>query len=218
MIFVFVPYYDKWNDYFQNCLDNQTAEFILMKYNTKDTGGYWSNACNYFLKQIKTYRGLTYDDVICIMNNDITFSDDLMAEGNKIGENEILIPDGSDIQIDWKTKKMIKGDRIDTFPGRTFFMKAPDFINSGGFSKLLPHYLSDYDFGIRMIKKGMIVRTMNQPIHHVDHAKNYNPLCIRSVNNPLFWTIFLLKHGRNRYFFLNLLKVWAELILKYRSK
>jgi len=213
MIFVFVPYYDKWNDYFQKCLDNQTAEFILMKYNAKEMGGYWGGACNYFLKQIKTYMGITYDDTICIMCNDITFSDDLLAEGNKVKKNEILIPDGYDIQIDWKTKKIAKGDRIDTFLGRTFFMKAPDFIRSGGFSKLIPHNLSDYDFGIRMIKRGMIVRTMDRPIHHADHAKNHNPWSIISVNNPLFWTIFLLKHGRNRYFFLNLLKVWAELIL-----
>ncbi len=214
MIFLFVPYYDKWNDYFQQCLDNQTEEFVLMKYNRKEMGDYWTHACNFFLKQLKTYRGITNDDVVCIMNNDIRFGWDLMAAGNKVKENEILIPFGSDIQIDWKTKKMIKGNRIDTFPGRTFFMKATDFINSGGFSKLLPHYLSDYDFGIRMIKKGMRVVVMNQPIRHIDHPKNNNPWSIRSTNNPVFWTIFLLKHGRNRYFFLNLLKVWAGLILK----
>ena len=216
MIFLFVPYYEKWNDYFQNCLDNQTAEFVLMKCSQEDVGGYWSNKCNFFLKQIKTYRGISYDDVICIMCNDIMFGADLMAEGSKVKENEIMIPFGNGIQIDWKTKKMIKryGHLIDTFPGRTFFMKAPDFMKSGGFSKLLPHYLSDYDFGIRMIKKGMIVKTMNAVIRHAEHPKNNNPWSIRSTNNPVFWTIFLLKHGRNRYFFLNLLKVWAELILK----
>ncbi len=213
MIFLFVPYYDKWNDYFQNCLDFQTEQFHLMKYNRKDMGGYWSGACNFFLKQIKTYRGITNNDVVCIMNNDITFSNDLMAEGNEVRENEILIPFGSGVQIDWKTKKMVYGLRIDTFPGRTFFMKATDFMNSGGFSKLLPHYLSDYDFGIRMIKKGMTVRSIFEIVDHIEHPKNNNPWSIRSANNPVFWTIFLLKHGRNRYFFLNLLKVWAELIL-----
>jgi len=215
MIFVFVPYYDKWPDYFQECLDSQTAEFILMRYDRKEMGGYWSGACNYFLKQLKTYRGLTCEDIVCIMNNDILFGDDLLAEGGKVRENEILIPGGFDIQIDWKTKKFINGSRIDTFLGRTFFMTAPDFINSGGFSRVIPHYLSDYDFGIRMIKRGMIVRTMDKQIHHVDHAKNHNPWSVISVNNPLFWTIFLLKHGRNRYFFLNLLKIWAELFKKH---
>jgi len=218
MIFVFVPYYDKWNDYFQNCLDNQFAEFMLMKYNRKELGGYWSSACNFFLKQIKTYRGLTDEDVICIMNNDIMFGDYLLTEGAKVRKNEILIPDGYGIQIDWKTKKITKGGRIDTFPGRTFFMTAPDFINSGGFSKLPPHYLSDYDFGIRMIKKGMAVKTMSTQVRHIEHPKNKNPWSARSVNNPFFWTVFLLKHGRNRYFFLNLLKAWAELIKKYRTK
>ena len=213
MIFVFVPYYDKWNDYFQNCLDRQTAEFHLMRYNRKVTGDCWSHACNFFLKQMKTFRGIGSEDVVCIMNNDILF-DDLMAKGSQVKTGEILIPEGSGIQIDWKTKQMINGSRIDTFPGRTFFMTAPDFIHSGGFSKLLPHYLSDYDFGIRMIKKGMVVKEMSARVQHVDHPKNTNPWSIRSVNNPFFWTVFLLKHCMNRYFFLNLLKVWAELILR----
>ena len=218
MIFLFVPYYETWPDYFQDCLDRQTADFVLMRYDRKEMGGYWTAACNYFLKTLKTYRGITHDDIVCIMNNDIMFTDDFLSEAGGVRPGDILIPNGSGVQIDWRTKRMFNGDRVDTFPGRAFFMTAPDFINSGGFSRLLPHYRSGYDFGIRVIKKGMTVRAMARGIHHVDHPKNCRPLCIRSVNNPIFWTVFLLKHGRNRYFFLNLLKAWAELLPQFRAR
>jgi len=206
MIFVFVPYYDKWNAYFQDCLEDQTAKFHLIKYNREDTGEGWGAACNWFLKTLKTFRGIE-DDVICIMNNDICFYKTLMAEGATVKHNEILISEG--VQINWKDKSITKG--TDTFAGRTFFMTATDFMASGGFS--LPHYLADYDFGLRMAKKGMKIREMKHNIHHAEHPKNTNPWSMRSVNNPLIWTVFLFRHGRNRYLLKNLLKVWWELFI-----
>ena len=212
MIFVFVPYYKKWHGYFDECLKRQTTEYYLIKFNRGDFGIGWSGACNHFLNTLKTFRGID-DDVICIMNNDIRFGGTLFAEGRGVRENEILIPAGCQVQIDWETKSVTTGGRLDTFPGRTFFMRATDFMRSGGFSRLLPHYLGDYDFGIRMIKRGMRVRVMKNGIQHADHPKNTNPWSNRGVNNPLAWTVFLLRHGRNRYFFRNLLKIWGELIL-----
>ena len=71
MIHLFVPYYGEWHSYFQECLDNQTVEFRLFKYDRKENGGGWTSACNMFHREFKRYRG-TEDDVVCIMNNDIT--------------------------------------------------------------------------------------------------------------------------------------------------
>jgi len=211
MIFLFVPYYDNWNDYFQDCLDGQTEKFYLIKYNRKDTGIGWGAACNWFLKTLKTFRGID-DDVICIMNNDIRFNKTLMTEGATVRTGEILTSES--VQINWKDKSISEG--TDTFPGRTFFMTATDFMASGGFS--LPHYLADYDFGLRMVKHGMKIRKLQNEVIHVDHPKNTNPWSMRSVNNPLVWSVFLLRHGRNRYFILNLLKIWYELIKPNRDE
>lgn len=210
MIFVFVPYYGKWHDYFQKCLDRQSEKLHLIKYNRKDNNVGWTRACNDFYREFKRFRG-TEDSVICIMNNDITFDDTFFSEGMNVKHGEVLIPDGCQVQITWENKGVTEGERIDTFPGRAFFMTAEDFICSGGFTWLLPHYLSDYDFGYKMIRRGMRVRTMTRRIRHVPHPVNTNPWSARSVNNPMAWTIFLLRNGRNKYLFINLLKAWAAL-------
>lgn len=208
MIFIFVPYYHEPDQYFMDCLKNQTVPFKLIKYNRKAHKDLWTHACNFFISELKRYRGLSDRDVVCIMNSDITFSETLIEEGSRVRKGEILIPEGNQVQIDWSKKKFFKGERIDTFPGRCFFMTAKDLMCSGGFYKLLPHYLSDYEFGIRMIKKGMKVRLINQSIIHEDHPKDAPLFSLRAVNNPILWTIFLLKAGRNKYLPLNILKSW----------
>ena len=210
MIFVFVPFYGKWHDYFQKCLDGQSEKFHLIKYNRKDNNVGWTRACNDLHKEFKRFRG-TGGSIVCIMNNDITFDDTFFSEGMNVKRGEILIPDGLQTHINWKNKGAIEGERIDTFPGRAFFMTAEDFICSGGFTRLLPQYLSDYDFGYKMIRRGMIVHAMTQGIKHKTHTVNTNPWSVRSVNNPIAWTVFLLRNGRNRYIFINLLKSWSVL-------
>lgn len=209
MIHLFVPYYGEWHSYFQECLDSQNVKFRLFKYDRKESGEGWTSACNMFHREVSRYRGIE-EDVICIMNNDITFGNSFLSEGCRVEQGTILIPHGTGVHIDWKTKKCYPGS--DTFPGRAFFMCANDFIKSGGFCKLLPHYLADYDYGFKVIRGGMKIKEMTQGIKHIDHLVNRNAWSGRSVNNPISWTVFLLRNGRNRYIFLNLLKSWYELI------
>jgi len=211
MIHLFVPYYGEWHDYFQKCLDSQTVKFRLFKYDRKENGGGWTSACNLFYREACRYRGIE-DDVICIMNNDITFHDSFLSEGCRVEEGTVLIPHGTGISIDWRTKRTYHG--ADTFPGRAFFMTAPDFIKSGGFCRLLPHYLADYDYGFKLARRGMKIKEMTQGIHHDNHPVNRNPWRVRSVNNPIAWTIFLFRNGRNRFVFKNLVTSWYELIKK----
>ena len=209
MIHLFVPYYGDWHSRFQKCLDNQSVEFRLFKYDRKENGGGWTSACNLFHKEFSRYRGIE-DDVVCIMNNDITFENNFLSEGCRVGEGTVLIPHGTGIAIDWRTKRTHHG--ADTFPGRAFFISAPDFIRSGGFCRSLPHYLSDYDYGFKMVRRGMRIEEMCQGIKHDIHPVNRNAWMVRSVNNPLSWTVFLLRNGRNKYIFINLVKSWAELL------
>jgi hypothetical protein len=74
--------------------------------------------------------------------------------------------------------------------------------------RVIPHYLSDYEFGIIQIKKGLIPKKLNVNIYHPEHEKEKNPFSVVSPDNPFYWSIFLLKVGRNRYFLINLLKAW----------
>ena len=210
MIYLFIPYYGVWPDYFTECLNRQTVKHRIFKYDRKENGGGWTHACNLFYKSFIQWRG-TEDDIVCIMNNDITFDDNFLSEGCRVEPGTILIPKDTGISIDWRTRKCSHGS--DTFPGRAFFMNAADFINSGGFCSLIPHYLADYDYGYKLVKKGMKIVEMTQGIKHEPHPVNRNPWTARSVNNPIAWTIFLLRNGRNKHIFLNLLKVWSELLM-----
>jgi hypothetical protein len=207
MILIFIPYYHPDTKEFRKSLDRQTIKFREIRRDRKRDGIYWSEACNDFYKQVQTFRGIKDNDVICIMNNDISFSQDLFSEGSKVKQGEVLIPKGQSVGIDWENKRFYEGGS-DTFPGRTFFMTYKDFIQSGGFSKFLPHYLSDYDFGIRQIKKGLKIKEIDIEVFHSDHPKEQNPFTKHSPDNPFYWTVFLLKHF-NRYFFINFLKVWV---------
>jgi hypothetical protein len=214
MIYLFVPYYGVWPEAFTECLNRQSVKHMLIPYNRKENGGGWTSACNQFYKSFCKWRG-TEDDVVCIMNNDITFDDNFLSEGCRVKPWTVLIPKGEGITIDWRTKQCHHG--ADTFPGRAFFMCADDFIRSGGFCRWLPHYLADYDFGFKLTRKGVIVSEMSQGINHEPHSVNRNPWRLRSVNNPLSWTLFLLRNGLNKYIFLNLLKSWSELFIKHKA-
>jgi hypothetical protein len=207
MILIFIPYYNEDTIEFKHSLEIQNVPFRVIRRDRKRDETYWSLACYDFHKLIQTFRGLKDDDVICIMNNDISFGKDLIEQGSKVKQGEVLIPKGQSVGIDWKNKRFYEGGK-DTFPGRTFFMTYKDFINSGSFSKYLPHYLSDYDFGIRQIKKGLKVKEMEVEVLHPEHDKEHNPFKKHSPDNPFYWTVFLLKHF-NRYFFINFLKVWV---------
>lgn len=208
MIFIFVPYYHEPEQEFLDCLDRQTVKFKLIKYNRKAHKDLWTHALNFFVSELKRYRGITDNDVACFMNCDITFGDTLVEEGSRVRTGEILIPEGCQVTIDWAKKKFYEGDRIDSFIGRCVFMKVNDLIKTGGFCKLLPHYLSDIEFGIRVIKQGFRVKIMNQSITHEEHDRSAPLFSLRAVNNPVLWTIFLLRAGINRYLPLNILKSW----------
>ena len=218
MLILFIPYYNEDSPEFKESLKNSTVQFggdthanRILRWDRRLKKIYWSRACNDFLKEIKRWRGLKDEDVICIMNNDISFPPEFLEEGMQVRPGQIYSPEF--VSVNWK-KKQFKNyndpniiNDILTFPGRLFFMTVKDFKNSGGFSKLIPHYLSDYDFGLRMLKKHTPVLMKNK-ITHDNHGK-VRGFKIHSVNNPVFWTIFLLKHP-NIYTLINIIKAWID--------
>ena len=218
MIYLFVPYYTEDTPEFRQSLESQIVPFQEIRRNRKADKICWTKAVNDFRKELMRYRGLKDDDVVCIMNNDISFGEKLFEEGSEVAlfNGNVYIPEG--ININWKTKSFNKTCiriNVDSFAGRCFFMTVRDFIDSGGFSKLLPHCLSDLDFGLRMIKKGSDITIMVNNISHCNHNQEMRPFKIHSQTNPIFWTIFLLKHF-NKYTFLNITKAWVD-AWRYRN-
>jgi len=214
MLFLFVPYYNEPTKEFLESIENSTVKFggdthanRMVSMNRKSNGIYWTKAVNDFYKFIKSCRGVKDDDVVAIMNSDISFSPGLLAEGMEVKPGEVYIPEG--IEISWRDKQFTPSRLgADTFPGRCFFMAYADFLALGKFCKLLPHYLSDYDYGLKALKTLKPV-IMGNKIIHDDHPKVTKPFKMISNTNPIFWTVFLLRHP-NLYTPLNILKAWFD--------
>ena len=217
MLFLFVPYYNEPTKEFLESIENSTIKFggdthanRMISMNRKSNGIYWTKAVNNFYKFIKSCRGVKDDDVVAIMNSDISFSPDLLAEGMKVKLGEVYMPEG--INIIWRLKLFFAVNHIETgvktFAGRCFFMAYGDFIKMGKFCKWLPHYLSDYDYGLKALKTLKPV-IMGNKIIHDDHPKVTKPFKMISNTNPIFWTVFLLRHP-NLYTPLNILKAWFD--------
>lgn len=211
MIYVFVPYYNEDTPEFKESLAKQTVPYRLIKRNTKASKILWTEAVNDFWREVKRLNTKD-DDVICIMNNDIEFGENLFEIALRdTKKHKLYIPLGSQGYMDFKNKRFINDTlRFNTFIGRCFFMTVKGFKESGGFCKLLPHALSDIDFGLRMIKTSSWC--VSYSISHLGHS--YKPVSNwswLSYKNPIVWTIFLLRHP-NRYTFINILKAWYDII------
>jgi len=211
-LIVFNPYWNPNKPEFVESLSKQTAGYTLIERDRKWLGISPTKACNDFREEMieKAWFGyISLKDVVCILNNDISFGSNFFKEALNIKPGEVYIPNGEGVEIDWSKKsfKRNKG-RIDTFPFTTVFITVEDFIKNKGFSKWLPYYLNDYEYAIRVIKNGIKPIEMTQGIGHKPHPLNTNKFSRLCPANPINWTFFLLLAGRNRYFFLNLLKAW----------
>src|SRR5574338_727234 len=206
-LFVFVPYWNEPTNEFTESLAKQTdVSYRLITRDRKKDGIMWTKALRDFQKECK--RFLAKDsDVICVMNNDVEFGDDLFKIGSDCGSNEVCIAYGTGVEINWKYKRFrFNSDYADSFLGRCFFMTLGDFKKIK-FSRLLPHALADIDFGIRAVKK-LNLFFIDTYFNHPDHEyKKVNKFSLLSYENPIIWTIFLLKHP-NRYTLKNIIKAW----------
>lgn len=211
-LFVFVPYWNPHTKGFTDSLAKQTdVSYRLITRDRKKDNIMWTKALRDFQKECK--RFLAKDsDVICVMNNDVEFGKDLFKYGSTVNQGNVFIAKGTDVEINWKHKQFLFGGgagrdvKDNSFLGRCFFMALGDFKKIK-FSRLLPHALADIDFGIRAYKK-LNVWVLNCEFNHPDHEyKRVNKFSLLSYENPILWTIFLLKHP-NRYTLLNIIKAW----------
>ena len=206
MIYVFVPYYNEDTPEFKKSLRCQTVRFTLIKRDTKGDKILWTEAVNDFWEGC--FRWNWRDkDVIGIMCNDIEFDESFFEMYGHTEIGEVCVPMNQTLQIDWSKKEFKEDIRVDSFHGRCFFMTVKDFKESGGFCKWLPHALSDIDFGIRMKRKGLRLRTLQSIIHKEHGHPKVNCFSKLSYKNPIAWTVFLLRHP-NRYTLINILKAW----------
>ena len=136
----------------------------------RGNGDWWWAGCLHqgfnFLKK----RGLSHDDYVLIINNDVILGKEFLARGisildkNKqtlllaqIQEGKNSPPRESGYNVDLKTLSFSHASSssdINCLTTRGLFLRWRDFVDIGGFHpKILPHFLSDFEFTIRAYKK-----------------------------------------------------------------
>lgn len=180
---------------------------------------------------------LTTDDLVLIANDDTVLGPGFLAAGRTaLRPRQLLLArlfdqeSGAFVELgvhaDWKRLRFrgVKDSaEVNCFSTRGLFLHASDFLELGGFHpRLLPHYLSDYEFTMRAHRRGFDL--ISDPAVHL----SYNPLATgirhadksslsrylsqtlstRSAMNPIFWTTFLLLACPRRYLARNVYRVW----------
>jgi len=118
---------------------------------------------------------------------------------------------------------------INCLPTRGLFLRMGDLRRIGWFHpRMLPHYLSDYEFTIRAYRKGFRLVTcptlsiefdpMQTGFRNFDHlgfiafARQY--FSKKSVSNPLHWTSFILLAVPGPYIVLHVFRVWRSAMMQ----
>ena len=183
---------------------------------------WWAGSLQQGYKWLKS-RKLQNDDIVLLTNNDTTFKDDFLDIGQTIlnqHNNTLLLAQAYSVQdgrlidtgvhVDWrqfsfKQAKLTK--EINCLSTRGLFIRADDFLKLGGFHpRILPHYLSDYEFTIRAYRKGVRLLTVpslklwtsGEPGGYYKRGSNKafkelkEYLSKKSMINPIYWIAFIL--------------------------
>jgi GT2 family glycosyltransferase len=190
---------------------------------------------------------LPVDDLVLINNDDTEFDSDfltnavaamkprslLVAQAYKLATGEFC---EAGVYWDWKAftcTAVREGTDFNCFSTRGLFLRAGDFLEIGGFyPKLLPHYLSDYEFTMRAHRKGFALITAPEVRLYYDEgltgirSTEGQPFfravrmtfSKRSSGNPVYWTSFVLLSSPKRYVPLNAIRVWWRVIAPIRAE
>jgi GT2 family glycosyltransferase len=160
-------------------------------------------------------------DLVLIINDDVSFEPDFLAMGRAV----LAEYPGACVQavgVDRKSGTVDRGAIADLVslgfraaePGepanclstRGLLMDAGTFVRSGGFRpRWLPHYLSDYEFTLRLRRQGALLRVderftvgveleltgLNRPSLHTIRGVWEESFSNRAKFNPKHWTAFV---------------------------
>lgn len=188
-------------------------------------GGALHKAYNY-LRSIETKD----DDCALIINDDTRFDNDFLECGvNLIASNpNTFIPaigysvNDSSIQDGAVHWDFCTGDNWVLEPGksgncastRALFCRVKDFLATGGFRPLLlPHYGSDYEFTIRVSKKGFQIKSFPELVCRFDERTTGDRDYVRHSKRELIKRMFSKRSSFNPVYKMNLLVLITPLPL-----
>ena len=182
-------------------------------------------------------------DIVMFANDDITFEADFLQKAVGILENldgalllphlrdEITgLPQESGIEADLHNLTFTPAaspDKINCLPTRGLFMRISDLQKVGKFHpRLLPHYLSDYEFTIRAHRKGLkLIKSADivikldreqtglrslENLGFIDFIKRY--FSKKYVSNPIYWSTFILLAVSKSHMAGQLFRLWVATV------
>jgi GT2 family glycosyltransferase len=204
-------------------------------------GHWWWAGCLEQARRWLLHHVTRPGDIVLIANDDTTFEPDFLAAARSIIEREprILLlaqqysaqtgeTTGFGSTIDWRKLSFKPAPTIedsDVFPTRGLFLRLDDFLELGRFhTVLLPHYLSDYEFTLRAVRRGFALRSdpsvrlvMDEQTTGIRSLNLASPwaylrsvLTIKATRNPIYWSTFVLLAAPRRYVLSSLWRIWRR--------
>ena len=182
---------------------------------------WWAGSLQKGYEWLKT-REVALQDCVLIINDDTEFAADFLEKGMGIlhqHERSLVLAQSYDRRtlefidagrhVDWRRLRFNPArslEEINCLSTRGLFLRVSDLMETGGFyPRILPHYLSDYEFTIRAHKKGL--KLFSDPELKIwldSEATGYHQLeensasgllkkyfSKKSAMNPLAWTVFI---------------------------
>lgn len=200
---------------------------------------WWAGSLQQGIDWLKQ-KGVDDSDVILFINDDVTFEYDFLQIAISLLERQegMLLPrimdertgqiNESGVEADLKKftfKIATSPEHINCLSTKGLFIQMSELKRVGDFyPRLLPHYWSDYEFTIRASRMGIRLYTDSSLTLCVDNTtsgfRSFETLSIfeffkqyfskKSVVNPVFTSIFVIKTCPFKYMPINLFKVWRN--------
>lgn len=207
-----------------------------------DGNWWWAGSLQQGIDWLKKRR-VSDREIVMFANDDITFGVDFLQKATNVMKglhNALLLPyvlnektgqsEDPGLEVDFCTLSFHPAsspEKVNCLPTRGLFMRMADLRKVGNFHpRLLPHYLSDYEFTIRAHRNGLklitsediIIRldrdqTGFRSLDHIDFiefVKKY--FSKKYVSNPIYWSVFILMTLPKSYVLGRLLRLWAATV------
>lgn len=200
---------------------------------------WWAGSLQQGIDWLKK-NGVDDQDIVVFMNDDIIFEYDFFQTALRILDQQVgmLLPqvlnkktglvEETGVEADLKKltfRPATSPDAINCLPTRGLFMRMSELRKVGDFyPRLLPHYLSDYEFTIRANRMGVHLMTSPKLLISFDEEttgfRNFEGLSmfefvrryfsIKSAANPVYWTTFILLTSPKLLMPWNILRIWLS--------
>lgn len=201
---------------------------------------WWAGGLQKGLEWLKK-QNMDDDAIILFINDDVSFASDYLERAVQVmSENKGSLvlsrhrsPKNGEVfetgvTADFKKLTFVissQPELINCLSTMGLFIHWSDVLEIGDFHpKILPHYLSDYEFTIRAHRKGFGCKSSDKLLIEPNfettgyHDISYMPLgvfvkkyfSIKFSGNPIYWTSFVFLTAKPSLIVLNLLRIWLR--------